>query len=451
MRIFAASMLLFVCSFSFAQSIINRDPVIYNMVLQISRDSIEQDVRELVSFYTRHNLSVQDNPEQGIGAAWNWIKAEMEKSIPESGGRLSVAFDDYTVGGEGQRIKTEINLKNVVATLKGTNPDDDRIFLISAHLDSRVESDDDSTSFAPGANDDGSGVAAILEMVRIMSKHEFSATIVFMAVSGEEHGLYGATHMAEKAKAENWNLVAMLNNDMIGNSGSSGTLLNDNMKVRVFSEGVPAYETEQMERMRAYTSGENDGKARQLARYVKETGERYVDQLTVSLIYRNDRFGRGGDHTPFCKLGFTAVRITEFNENYDRTHKVPRIENGIQMGDLPEFVDYEYVRKNAGINLATLANLAMAPYEPENVGISIRGLSNSSILSWEEPEKGKKPAGYYVLMRETYQPVWERKIFLTDTTITLPYSKDNYFFAVQSVDEEGHESLPVFPGPARRR
>jgi hypothetical protein len=434
---------------SFSQTIIHRDPEIEKMVSEISRERIGQDVKKLVSFYTRHNLSEQNNPEKGIGAAWNWIKAEMEKSIPQSNGRLTVAFEDYTVGGAGQRIKTETHLKNVIATLKGTDPTDNRILLVSAHLDTRVEADDDATSFAPGANDDGSGIAAILEMVRIMPKHPFPATIVFMAVSGEEHGLFGAAHMAKKAKTENWNIVAMLNNDMIGNSGSSGTLLNDNMRVRVFSEGVPAYETEQMARQRASTSAENDGKARQLARYIKEIGERYVDQLTVSLIYRNDRFGRGGDHTPFCKEGYTAVRITEFNENYDRTHKTPRVENGIQLGDLPEYVDLEYVRKNTGMNLATLANLASAPFESDSVGIVVSGLTNSTDLFWKTPSKGQTPDGYFVLMRETSSPVWEKKIFTRENRITLPYSKDNYFFAVQSVDTGGHESLPVFPVPVR--
>jgi len=434
-----------------SQTIINRDDKIKQMVNDISRENIEAYINTMVGFHTRHNLSVQDDPSKGVGAAWSWVKSEMEKSIPGSGGRLSVEYVEYTTGGEGQRIKDPVNLRNVVATLKGTNPDDDRIFLISAHLDTRVEGDADNTTFAPGANDDGSGVAAILEMVRIMSVHPYDATIKFQVVTGEEHGLLGASHMANLAREENWNLVALLNNDMIGNSGSSETLLNDNMKVRVFSEGIPAYETEEMSRMRAYTSGENDGKARQLARYVKEVGERYVDQLTVTLVYRNDRFGRGGDHTPFCKLGFTAVRITEFNENYDRTHKTPGEVDGIMVGDLPAGVDFEYVRKNAGINLATLANLALAPYEPGNVGISVSGLSNTSTLSWDKPEKGKEPAGYYLLMRETYQPLWEKKIFIKGTEVTVPYSKDNYFFAVQAVDAEGHESLPVFPVPARRR
>lgn len=433
-----------------SQTIINPDPEIKKMVDEISREKIEQTVRKLVSFHTRHNLSEQNDPEKGIGASWNWIKAEIEKSIPGSEGRLSVKLEDYTVGGQGQRITKEITLRNVVATLRGTDPADDRKILISAHLDTRAALDNDNTSFAPGANDDGSGIAAILELVRIMSTRKFPSTIVFMAVSGEEHGLYGARHMAASAKEENWNIVAMLNNDMIGNSGSSETLLNDNMKVRVFSEGIPALETEQMTSIRKYTAGDNDSRSRQLARYIKETGERYVDQLDVTLVYRNDRFGRGGDHTPFCQAGFTAVRICEFNENYDRTHKIPAIVNGIQEGDLPEYVDYEYVRKNAGVNLATIANLALAPSEPLNCGIVVSGLTNKTTLRWQAPEKGTKPAGYYILMRETYQPLWEKKIFVTGNEATLPYSKDNYFFGIQSVDAAGHESLAVFPGVARR-
>jgi hypothetical protein len=436
---------------STGQTIVNRDPEIKKMADEISKENIEAHVRKMVSFHTRHNLSVQNDPEKGIGASWNWIKSEMEKSIASSGGRLSVEFVEYSVGGQGQRIAQETKLKNVVATLKGTDPDDDRRILISAHLDSRAALDNDNTSFAPGANDDGSGIAAILELIRIMSVRKFSATIVFMAVSGEEHGLYGAKFMAKKAREEKWNIIAMLNNDMIGNSGSSETLLNDNMRVRVFSEGIPALETDQMAAVRKYTSGENDSRSRQLARYIKETGERYVDQINVTLVYRNDRFGRGGDHTPFCQEGFTAVRICEYNENYDRTHKIPAVVNGIQEGDLPEYVDYEYVRKNAGVNLATIANLALAPFEPANCGIAVGGLTNKTTLRWEAPGKGVKPAGYYILMRETYQPLWEKKIFVTGNEVTLPFSKDNYFFGIQSVDASGHESIAVFPGQARRQ
>jgi len=439
---------VFIAAVTRSQTLIDHDPEISRMVGEISAERIEQHVRKLVSFHTRHNLSSKNDPQKGIGAAWNWIKSEMELSVASSGGRLKVEFDDYTVGGQGQRITKPVALKNVIATLQGTDPGDDRKILISAHLDSRAQLDNDSTSYAPGADDDASGIAAILELVRIMSASKFPATIVFMAVSGEEHGLYGARHIAARAKDEKWNIIAMLNNDMIGNSSSSETHLNDNMKVRVFSEGVPAYETEQMAALRKYTSGENDGRARQLARYIKEITERYVDQLTVTLVFRNDRFGRGGDHSPFCEKGFTAVRICEFNENYDRTHKVPAVVNGIQEGDLPEYVDYEYVRKNAGLNLAAIANLALAPYEPVNCGIVVSGLTNKTTLRWDAPSKRQKPSGYYILMRETYQPLWEKKIFVTGTEVTLPYSKDNYFFAVQSVGASGHESLPVFPGRA---
>lgn len=446
-----SSMFLILSYYLSAQTIINRDPEIKKMVDEISKERLEQSVRKLVSFHTRHSMSAQNDPSVGIGAAWNWIKAEMDKNIPSSEGRLDVRFEEYTAGGKGQRIPHLIKLKNVVATLKGTDPGDDRIILISAHLDSRATIDNDSTGYAPGANDDGSGVAAILELLRIMSARKFSATIVFMAVSGEEQGLYGAKFMAAKAKKENWNIIAMINNDMIGNSGSSETLLNDNMRVRVFSEGIPAYETEQMASQRKYNSGENDSRARQLARYIKETGERYVEQLTVSLVFRNDRYGRGGDHSPFCQEGFTSVRICEYNENYDRTHKIPALVDGIQEGDLPEYVDYEYVRKNAGINLASIANLALAPYEPVNCGLVTGALTNKTTLRWESPLKGVKAYGYYIMMRETYQPLWEKKIFVEGNEVTLPYSKDNYFFGIQSVDASGHESIAVFPGQAKRQ
>jgi hypothetical protein len=438
---------VFVCN---GQVIINRDPEISKMTDSISAKRIEQDVRKLVSFHTRHNLSDQSNPTQGIGAAWNWIKSEMETSVPSSGGRLEVKFEEYTAGGKGERITEPLKLKNVVATLKGTDPGDNRVIVISAHLDSRATLINDNTGFAPGANDDGSGIAAILELVRIMSTRKFPATIVFMALSGEEHGSFGAEYQSEKAKLENKNIIALLNNDMIGNTGSSETLLDNNMRVRVFSEGVPAFETPEMAALRKFTSGENDSRSRQLARYIKETGERYIDQINVTLVFRIDRFGRGGDHTPFSQRGFTAVRICEFDENYDRTHKVPVVENGIQLGDLPEKVNYEYVRKNAGINLATIANLANAPYEPANCVLITGSLTNKTTLRWETPAKGVKPSGYYILMRETYQPLWEKKIFVTANEVTLPYSKDNYFFAVQSVDAAGHESLAVFPGQARK-
>ena len=432
-----------------AQSIFfNRDPEIEEMVNEISSGNIEKNIEALVSFGTRQTFSDTLSNTNGIGAARRWVKSEFEKYAGNSKGRLNVMFDPFEVEPDGKRIPRKALLKNVLAVLKGTDPSDNRIFIISGHLDSRATDVMDAKSNAPGADDDGSGVAVVLELARIMSKHQFPSTIIFAAVCGEEQGLFGSAHLAKKAKDNNWNIVAVLNNDMVGNSTSGGTLLKDNIQFRVFSEGIPLYETDEMAKIRKYTSGENDSKSRELARYIKEIGEEYVNQLTVKLIYRIDRFLRGGDHMSFCQYGFPAVRLCEMNENYNHQHQDVRMENGIQYGDLPEFVDYEYARKIASVNLAVLASLALAPAAPQNVGIDTRELTNFSQLEWQPPE-GKSPAGYYILMRETDQPMWQKKFFIKDTTATLPYSKDNYFFAVQSVDKKGHESLPVFPYPIR--
>lgn len=241
----------------------------------------------------------------------------------------------------------------------------------------------------------------------------------------------------------------MLNNDMVGNAFSDETNLKENTKVRVFSENTLAKETEEDRKLRISVNGENDSPSRQLARYIKTIGEGYVDQLTVSVMYRPDRFLRGGDHTPFNQNGFTAVRFCEYNENYRYQHQNVRVENGSQYGDLPDFLDYDYCRKIAGMNLAVLACLARAPFAPENVGIDISQLTNKTSLKWSAPAKGKKTMGYFVLMRETSSPVWEKKFYTNETSIVLPYSKDNFLFAVQSVDSEGHESLPVFPKPVK--
>jgi Zn-dependent M28 family amino/carboxypeptidase len=306
----------------------------------------------------------------------------------------------------------------------------------------------DSIGNAPGANDDGSGSAAVLECARIMSRHSFPATVIFVTVSGEEQGLLGAAYMASKAKKENWNIEAVLNNDIMGSNNSNETNIINNTQVRVFSEGLPAYELDKNARMIRQLGLENDGKARQLARYVKEIGERYVDNLEVVMIYRNDRFLRGGDHIPYVENGFAAVRITEMNENYYHQHQNVRKENNVQYGDLPGFMDFEYLRKNTALNLCTLSNLAKAPDMPQELKIEVHDLTNTTTLDWKAPKTGKIK-GYYVLMRETTSPVWQKKIFTTETAITLPYSKDNYFFAVQSVGETGNESLPAIPGVGR--
>jgi Zn-dependent M28 family amino/carboxypeptidase len=307
----------------------------------------------------------------------------------------------------------------------------------------------DSVKAAPGANDDAAGVAIVMEMTRILSKMEFPCTIIFVAVQGEEQGLLGAKHLSKKAKKENWNVHAMITNDISGNSYSSETGLHDNTRLRVFSEGVPVAETKEEEQLRKETWSENDSKARQFARYIKEQGERYVEQYEVVMIYRNDRFLRGGDHIPFSQEGYTAVRITEMNENYNQQHQDVRIENEIAYGDLEKHIDYEYLRKNTGVNLAAIASLASSPTPPENVQILITKLTNKTSLQWDAPKKGKKPAGYYVLMRETTETTWTKKFFVKENEFTLSYSKDNYLFAVQTVDENGHTGLPVIPKPKR--
>jgi hypothetical protein len=433
----------------FAQSAIRQDADILKLTEEISAQNLENLVRKLVSFETRHSLSTTKDKKKGIGAARNWAQAEMEKYAAASGGRMTVTQDRYVVKADGRRIPADLEMANVMATLKGTDPNDDRVFIVSGHIDSRNTDVMDVKGQAPGANDDGSGTAAVLELTRVMASRQFPATIIFVAVQGEEQGLYGARHLAQRAKQENWNLVAMLNNDMIGNSFSDETDLKDNTRVRIFSEGVPALETEEMAALRKSIGGENDSRSRQLARYMKETGERYIPQLEVVLNYRTDRFLRGGDHTPFSQAGFTAVRVCEMNENYRYQHQNVRTEKGVRYGDFPEHVDFEYLRKNTALNAATLANLASAPYMPENVGVVTSNLTNKTELRWEAPKKGKKPAGYYILMRETSAPMWEKKIYVTGTTAILPYSKDNYFFAVQAVDAEGHESLSVVPKPLR--
>lgn len=433
----------------FAQTVsIQKDAVIASMVSEISAENIKQNIARLAGFGTRHSLSDTVSDERGIGAARRWVASELKKYEATSGGRLKVALDPFTVEADGRRIPQTVVMKNVMATLSGTDPNDDRIFIISGHLDSRASDVMDAKIDAPGANDDASGVAAIMELTRIMSRQQFPATIIFVAVSGEEQGLYGAQHLADKAKENNWNVVAMLNNDMISNSNSSETNIFDNTRVRVFSEGVPALETEDMEKMRRYIAAENDSKSRQLARYIKEIGERYVQQMEVVPVFRTDRFLRGGDHLPFSRNGFTAVRLCEMNENYYHQHQDVRMENGIQYGDLPEFIDADYAAKITGINLATLANLAMAPAAPENVVIDVRELTNTSTLRWDKSKNGSSNT-YYVLLRETHEPLWKEKIKVEGTSVTLPYSKDNYFFGVQAVDEKGHESLAIFPTPLR--
>ncbi|RKR81083.1 peptidase M28-like protein [Mucilaginibacter gracilis] len=459
MKINITLLLLVISFYGRAQTVIKQDAVIKQMVSEVSDKNIEAIVRKLVSFKTRHTLSDTMSKTEGIGAARNWIKSEMERYAAASGGRMTVKFDEF-LQPAGDRFDKPTVLKNVLAVLKGTDDADSRIYIVSGHYDSRVNDVMDANSVEPGAVDDASGTAVSMEIARVMAKHTFPATIIFMAVAGEEQGLNGSIHVAKIAKEENWNVDAMLNNDIVGNTHGMENDLKDNMHVRVFSEGVPSTDVaargDSLAMRRATAAinllvnngGENDSPSRQLARYVKEIAERYVDQLDVKMIYRRDRFLRGGDHVPFLQQGFSAVRFTEMNEDFNRQHQNVRKENGTDYGDVPEYADYQYMQKVGRMNLAVLANLAIAPAQPQNVLILTAQLTNKTSLKWNSP-KGKAPAGYYVLMRETTSPYWEKRFYVTETSATLNYSKDNYFFAVQAVDADGHESLAVFPKVGR--
>jgi len=428
---------------SYSQIILNRDQRIVNSNSKISPESLKTTIEDLVLFHTRHNLSCQDNDEKGIGAAANYLENRLLKIAANNLGVVDVERTEYTVGGKNSRIPYKITLPNIIATIKGVERPNEHI-LILAHYDSRTQDNLDSTSFAPGANDNGSGVAALMEIAAILASNPLPVSVKLMFLSGEEHGLLGAAHMSKVALEKEWDVIAVLNNDMISNSQSSNTNNRNNTLLRVFSENIPYIENGEMTRERIFNSSENDSPSRQLARYVKEIGERYVDNLEIKLIYRNDRFGRGGDHTPFSRNGFTAVRICEYYENYDRTHRITEVKDGKEYGDVLKGVDIDYLAKNTSVNLSVVMNLAHAPSLPINVYTDVSGLSNNTKIYWEQPSKGKLPFGYYLLVRETDSPVWQKKIFVKGTQIVVPYSKDNYFFAVQSVSQEGNESLAVF-------
>ncbi|WP_297984575.1 M28 family metallopeptidase [uncultured Chryseobacterium sp.] len=432
----------------FAQTKTDNDAEIRQYVSQVNADSLKSHITKLVSFGTRHTLSSTTDKKRGIGAARNWVLKKFRDYSKNSGGRMEVFLQNQDIQPDGKRVDKAINLGNSVAILKGTNPEDKRVFIIGGHLDSRVSDVMNSTAIAPGANDDGSGVAAVIEGARVLSKSKFPATIIFVAFSGEEQSLLGSKMMAEKYKAENWQIEGVLNNDMIGNTKAGETGEINDKVLRVFSEGLPQFELDNRAQAVRNLGLENDGDSRQLARYIKETGENYVKNIEVKLIYRNDRFLRGGDHTSFVNAGFPAVRLTEYFENYDHQHQDLRTENGKMFGDLIEFMDFEYLRKNTAINVATLANLAKAPSKPENVKMDVKNLTNTTTLSWEQPKFGKVQ-GYHILVRETDSSVWQKKIFTKDVQMKLPFSKDNYFFAVQSVNETGNVSLPVIPAVSR--
>ena len=416
------------------------------IVREISPARIGAYVDKLASFGTRHTMSETESDTRGIGAARRWIKSELERC---GGGRLDVQFQSH-VHPVAPRISRPTEIVNVVATLPGTQAASrDRYYIVSGHYDSRVTDVMNATADAPGADDDASGTAAVIELACVMARHTFDASLVFMTVAAEEQGLYGSGDYAAKAKAAGMNIGGMLNNDIIGSSHDEHGKV-DNAEVRLFAEGVPpVQETTPALRTLIRTGGENDSITRQLARHVKETGERYVPGFKVNIVYRRDRYLRGGDHSPFLDAGYAAVRFTEPHEDFDHQHQDLRTEHGKKIGDLPEFVDPEYAAQVARVNAASLASLALAPAAPRDVKIVTANLDNGTDLTWKanaEPDL----AGYRVVWRETTAPQWQGSRFVGNVThYRLDLSKDDLLFGVQAVDKDGNVSPATYPVPAR--
>lgn len=423
------------------------DPEIAKMLKEVSAKNIEATIRKLVSFGTRNTLSEQDDPKRGIGAARDWIYSEFLRISKECGNCLDVQKEAF-VQPKANRVPEPTTLTNVFAILNGTT-DAKRYYVVSGHYDSMCTSPTDAKCDAPGANDDASGTAVSLELARVMSKRRFDATIVFMTVPGEEQGLLGAANFAEKAKQAKINIEAMFTNDIVGGVMSQkNSQFRD--RVRVFSEGVPSNESEAEAGTRRSVGGENDSPSRQLARYIKEQSARYLKKFSVWMIYRRDRYGRGGDHIPFLERGFTAVRFTEPDEDYTHQHQNVRTENGVFYGDTPEFVDFEYVANVARVNLIALASLASAPAKPKNVGIVTSRLTNDTELKWDA-NTDADIAGYEVVWRETTAAEWTNSINVGNvlTFTAKGMSKDNFFFGVRAVDRSGNKSPVVYPRPMR--
>lgn len=414
----------------------------------VSAERIKSDIETLVGFGTRHTLSETESQTRGIGAARRWVQAEFERISGDCGGCLDVMVISDFVEGE-TRIPERTEVVSVIAVQRGRH-DPDRVVMMAGDIDSRVSDPMNATADSPGANDNASGLAGVLEAARILSKEQFAGTIVYAALSGEEQGLFGGEIVAAHALEEGWRIKAVLNNDMIGNiEGIDGVI--DNSTARVFSEGTRANETPEEARLRRFTGGEVDSPSRNLARYIDQLADHYIPNLDVMMIYRLDRFRRGGHHRPFNEVGVPGVRIMETHENYNRQHQDLRVEDGVAYGDVIEGVDFDYARKLTSLNVVTLASLAAAPPIPANVEIE-GAVQPSTTLRWERPEgrAARNLKGYKVYWRLTDEPQWTYSRYVGDVTeATLENIViDNFYFGVASVAENGAESPVVFPGAA---
>lgn len=424
------------------------DAKIAEEIHQVSPEHIRQTIDKLVGFGNRSTISAQDEESikagKGIGAAREWIKSEFARYSKECGGCLEVKTDEF-VEQPADRIPQPTEITNVYAILRGSDPAQaGRIVLVTGHYDSRNSDTFNGTDPAPGANDDGSGTAVSLECARVLSKYKFPATIIFLTVAGEEQGLNGSRHFAQMAKQQGWKLEAVLNNDIVGGDRNPQQ---DLSTVRVFSEGVPAAASEAEVRRLRSLGGESDSASRELARYISDVARTYDTGVKPLLIFRQDRYLRGGDQYSFNQQGFAAVRFTEFREDYNHQHQNVRVENGVEYGDLPKFVNFDYVANVAQLNAAILASLASVPAPPLNVKMLTKNLENDTTLTWD-PVAGA--TAYEVIWRSTSAPGWENAVTINGgTRATLKISKDNVIFAVRAVDAVGHRSLPVVPEPER--
>jgi hypothetical protein len=435
--------LITACIFLFSYSLIGQtDQRIYDIIDKVSADRIKKDITILANFGTRHTLSDTVSDTRGIGAARRWIKGEFDKISSDCNNCLEVSFQkDLVKKEESIRIPHDVWIVNVVAIQRGTTYPD-RYIIMSGDIDSRVSNPNNFTSDAPGANDNASGMAGTLEAARVLSQCKFENSIIYLGLSGEEQGLFGGQGLVKSAKERGWDIVGIFNNDMIGNiKGVDGIISNTDF--RIFSEPVPPTETEKERSMRRFYGGEVDGISRQLARYVHKNVKTYMPEMNPMMIYRLDRFGRGGHHRPFNDAGYAGIRIMEAHENYTQQHQDIRVEDGIAYGDVLEHVNFDYAKKLTSVNAINLASLAWAPPAPQKV--SIGGIVEASAKFQWSAVPGAM--GYKIYWRDTTSPTWDHSRFVGDVTeFTLEgVVIDNFFFGVSAVGKDGFESVVVFP------